>query len=443
MSTAVPHVVVVGAGFGGLTAARALADAAGDRPLKVTLVDRRNHHTFQPLLYQVATAALPPQDVGHPVRRIFGPHRGRARGRGPVAVRVAEVVAVDRGAHEVHLADGSRLAYDRLVVAAGAVTSDFGLPGVERHGFGLKSLPEALALRDHVLRQFEQAGHDGDPDDAGRLTFVIAGGGPTGVELAGAMAELVDDVIARDHPDLDIGRVRVVLLEMADRVLGGFHKGSGEYAVRALRERGVEVRLGAALARAAADHVELDDGTTIPTRTLVWVAGVTASPLGGALDARRTRDGRVEVTDTLQLPDDPDVYVIGDLAGARDLDGDLLPQLAPVAIQQGRWVARHLAASLTDGPVPAPFRYRNKGTMATIGRHDAVAELPYGIRFGGVPAWLAWLGLHLFFLVGFRNRVAVFLSWVWNYIANDRSSRLILHAEPSDGADSPALDRAG
>ena len=440
---AVPHVVVVGAGFGGLTVARELADAARHHPLRVTLVDRHNHHTFQPLLYQVATSGLQPQDVGHPLRPIFGlRRRGRHRDTA-VDVRLGEVVGVDRPRHEVVLDDGTRLAYDRLVVAAGAVTSDFGLPGVAEHGFGLKSLPEALTLRDHVLRQFEHA-TTRDGDDAGALTFVIAGGGPTGVELAGAIAELVDDVLRRDHPTLDFRRVRIVLVEMADRLLGGFHERSGRYALAALRRRGVEVRLGAALARAGADRVELDDGTVIPTRTLVWVAGVAAAPLGQQLDTALTRGGRVVVGPTLQLPDDPDVYVLGDVAGATDADGRLLPQLAPVALQQGRYVADHLVRSL-DGQAPTrPFRYVDKGTMATIGRHDAVAELPFGIRYGGVLAWVSWLALHLLFLVGFRNRVAVFLSWVWNYLTYDRAARLILHADRATaGHDAAPLEDTG
>lgn len=437
-----PHVVVVGAGFGGLTVARELADAAADRPLRVTLVDRRNHHTFQPLLYQVATSGLQPQDVGHPLRPIFGLKRGRTSSTA-VDVRLGEVVDVDRDGRRVLLADGHAIAYDELVVAAGAVTSDFGVPGVAEHGFGLKSLSESLALRDHVLRLFEQADVDGTDADDGRLTFVVAGGGPTGVELAGALAELVDEVLRRDHPRLDLSRVRIVLVEMADRLLGAFHTSSSERALAALRRRGVEVRLGAALARADADHVELDDGTSIPTRTLVWVAGVAASPLGAQLDAPTTQGGRVAVTPALELPDDAHVHVIGDVAGARDADGDLLPQLAPVALQQGRYVARRIVDGLDGARAAKPFRYVDKGTMATIGRNEAVAELPLGIRFGGFPAWVAWLALHLLFLVGFRNRVAVFLSWVWNYLTYDRAARLILHADPTlDDDGGLRLDRS-
>ena len=438
----VPHVVVIGAGFGGLAAARALASAARRHPLAVTVIDRRNHHTFQPLLYQVATSGLQPQDVGHPLRPIFGLRR-LSRRPTAVDVRLGEVAAVDRGAREVVLADGARLAYDHLVVAAGAATNDFGIPGVAEHGFALKSISEALALRDHLLRRFEEAASHPARVGDGTLTFVIAGGGPTGVELAGAIAELVHEVLRRDHPHLDLGRVRIVLVEAADRLLGAFHDRSSNYALAALRRRGVEVRLGAAVTRAAADHVALDDGTIIPARTLIWVAGVAAAPLATALGAATTRGGRVVVTPTLELPDDPHVHVIGDIAAATDGDGALLPQLAPVAMQEGRYVARRIVGALDGRSVDAPFRYVDKGTMATIGRHDAVAEFPLGIRFGGVPAWLAWLGLHLLLLVGFRNRVAVFLSWVWNYLTYDRVARLILHADRLDPEPELRLERTG
>ncbi len=445
-----PHVVVVGAGFGGLKAARELADVAEERPLRVTLVDRRNHHTFQPLLYQVATSGLQPQDVGYPLRSLFGRSRFTRRHSG-VDVRLGEVVGVDREARTVHMADGADLAYDQLVVAAGAVTADFGLPGVEEHGFGLKSIAEALALRDHVLRRFEEA--DVLPPDElpeGQLTFVVGGGGPTGVELAGALAELVGDVLSRDYPHLDLDRVRIVLLEMADRLLLAFHEESGAYARRALEDRGVEVRTGAAVTRAEPGRVVLEGGEEIPARTFVWVAGVRAASLGDQLGAGTTTAGRVEVTPTLHLPDDPRVHVIGDVAAARDADGELLPQLAPVALQQGEYVAGRIAALLDGTADDTPFAYFDKGTMATIGRHDAVTELPFGgLRYGGFLGWLSWLGLHLLFLIGFRNRVAVLLSWLWNYMTYDRAARLILHTDRSRfGGDGPAtaaldLDAAG
>ena len=426
----VPHVVVVGGGFGGLKAARALADAGRDRPLRVTLVDRENHHTFQPLLYQVATAGLQPQDVGHPLRPIFGRRRLTGR-RTAVDVRLGEVVAVDRRARQVTLADGATIAYDHLVVAAGAVTNDFGLPGVTEHGFGLKSIREALALRDHVLRCFEEASALPVTDlPEGLLTFVVGGGGPTGVELAGALAELVGDVLARDFPDLDLDRVRIVLLEMTDRLLLAFHPDSSAYARRSLEGRGVEVRTGAAVARAEPGRVVLEDGEVVPTATFVWVAGVRAAPLAEQLGVATTRGGRVEVTPRLHLEDDPRVHVVGDLAGARDRDGELLPQLAPVALQQGAYVAERIVRLLDGERATEPFRYFDKGTMATIGRNDAVTELPVGgLRYGGFLGWLSWLGLHLLFLIGFRNRVAVLLSWLWNYLTWDRAARLILQPD--------------
>ncbi len=429
------RVVVIGGGFGGLACARRIAARDRDARLDVTLVDRRNHHTFQPLLYQVATAGLQPQDVGHPLRPMF--RRRGALGRrmlrsgGRVDVRLGEVVGIDRAERLVQLADGDQLPYDHLVVAAGARTADFGVPGVLEHAFRLKSLPQALGIRDHVLGCFEEADHTDRP---GLLTFVVVGGGPTGVETAGALAELVDHVIARDQPRLDLGRVRIVLVEMLDRLLPPFHESSSRAALQALRDRGVDVRLGTSVQAVHADHVELDDGATIATETLLWVAGVQGAPIGEALGAPTTRGGRVEVTRTLQLADDPRVHVIGDVAAATDADGDLLPQLAPVAMQQGRYVADRLVAG-TASTDDTPFSYTDKGTMATIGRNDAVAELPMGIRFTGFLAWLSWLGLHLLFLVGFRNRVAVLLSWVWNYLTYDRSARLILGrgALPGDG----------
>ena len=424
------RVVVVGGGFAGLACARRLAarDRAGH--LDVTLVDRTNHHTFQPLLYQVATAGLQPQDVGHPLRGMFRrPGRlARLLRRAPVGpgvdVRLGEAVDVDRGQRHVVLADGDALPYDRLVLAAGARTADFGVPGVHEHALRLKSIAQALALRDHVLERFELAGHE---DHDGLLRFVVVGGGPTGVETAGALAELVDHVIARDFPRLDLGRVEVVLLERLPRLLAPFHERSSAAALEALRERGVDVRLGTAVAAVHADRVELADGSSLATDTLVWVAGVEGATIGTCLGVTTRPGGRVGVTPLLTLPEDPTVHVLGDLAAVADEDGRPLPQLAPVAMQQGRYVADRLLAEAEGRRLDAPFRYVDKGTMATIGRNDAVAELPLGVRLTGRLAWLSWLGLHLFFLVGFRNRVAVLLSWVWNYVTYDRASRLILH----------------
>jgi NADH:ubiquinone reductase (H+-translocating) len=414
-----PHVVVVGGGFGGLTLVRELARARrrGRFAGRVTLVDRQNHHTFQPLLYQVATAGLQPQDVGISLRAILRRHG--------VETRLGEVTGVDAARRMLTLSDGSELAYDRLVLAAGAITEDFGVPGVAEHAFGLKSLAEATTLRNEVLRRFEAASADPARSDDGTLTFVVAGGGPTGVELAGALAELVDLVVRRDHPTLDLDQVRIVVVELRAGLLGGFSARSGAAALEGLRERGVDVRLGVGIARAAADHVELTDGAVLPTRLLVWAAGVAASPLAEALGVALAPGRRVPVDDQLRVQGREDVFAIGDLAASLDTDARPLPQVAPVAMQQGRHVARLLADEQTGRPTP-PFRYRDKGSMATIGRAAAVAELPGRIRLRGLVAWVAWLGLHLLMLVGFRNRVAVLLSWIWNYATYDHSARLIL-----------------
>lgn len=424
----VPHVVVIGAGFGGLTVARRLARAARRQPLRVTVVDRHNHHTFQPLLYQVATSGLQPQDVGHPLRPILA--RRRRRTPAGVNVRLAEATRIDRDRHAVLLDDGSTLGYDRLIIAAGGETNDFGVPGVEEHTFSLKSVRDAIELRDHILRRFEAATTAAGDDRRALLTFVITGGGPTGVELAGALAELVDHVLLPDHPNIDRREVSIVLLEMADRLLGGFRDRSSRYAERELRERGVDIQLGATVAAIDPDGVRLANGARLRAGTVVWVAGIRPVSLAATVGSPQTPDGRLVVDDMLRLPDDPDVHVVGDMAAVENEDGHLLPQLAPVAIQQGRHVARQLALRLEGRRPRQAFRFRDKGTMATMGRGDAVAELPFGGWVGGTPGWLAWLALHLLYLIGFRNRVAVLFSWVWNYLTYDRSSRLILHGEP-------------
>lgn len=434
------EVVVVGGGFGGLRTVHELARLRTRRNLHVTLVDQRNHHTFQPLLYQVATAGLEPQDVGQGLRQIHGAPRtalGRwlARRRKPVHVVMGEVVAIDRSACRLVLADGRRLDWDHLVVAGGAVTNDFGLPGVEEFGWPLKSLEQATHLRDHLVRQFEHADADPDRVTDGTLRFVVAGGGPTGVEMAGAIAELAFEVLARDHPTLDVRRhAEVVLLEMGDRLLPAFDDQLGRRAATTLVDAGVDVRLQTALAEAAADHVVLADGTRLDTTTLVWVAGVRPAGLAGMLDSDLQRGGRVRITPTLHLPDDPSVFVIGDMAGAPTADA-LLPQVAPVAQQQGRYVAKVIGTQVDGRPPPGAFTYRDKGSMATIGRNHAVAQLPGGIHLYGYVGWISWLVLHLLTLVGFRNRVSVALSWIHNWWTWDRSSRLIIDPPPADSLD--------
>ncbi|HZU73225.1 MAG TPA: NAD(P)/FAD-dependent oxidoreductase [Acidimicrobiales bacterium] len=420
---AVPRVVIVGAGFGGLSAARALAGA----PVEVTLVDRRNYHTFQPLLYQVATAGLDSGSIAYPVR-------GLVQRQGRLGFRLGTVAAIDRQHRLVQLDDGDTLAYDYLIVAAGAVTASFGIAGVDEHALPLKTLTDAVRLRLHLLERFEEA--DAGHEAAGGLNIVVVGGGPTGVELCGGLSELVWGVLARDYPRLDVASARIVLLEAADRLLGSFHPRSSASALRTLTSRGVEVRLGAAVQAVGPDQVRLAGGEVLPTRTLVWTAGVKANRLGEAMGLPLERGGRVTVGPDLSPPGEPEVFVIGDLAAARDERGNLYPQLAPVAMQQGRHAAAQIRRRLS-GDGATPFHYRDKGTMATIGRNAAVAELPLGLRFRGFPAWVAWLALHLVFLIGFRNRAAVLLDWSWNYLTFQRGSRLMLPMESDDEPDEP------
>lgn len=414
-----PHVIVIGGGFGGLAVVRQLAKARrrGHIAARITLIDRRNHHTFQPLLYQVATAGLQTQDVGISLRAILR--------RQDVEIRLGDVTGIDTTGHVVTLSDGAELAYDHLVIAAGAITEDFGVPGVFEHAYGLKSLAEATMLRNEVLRRFERV-ITGSTDDAdATLTFVIAGGGPTGVELAGALAELVDLVVRRDHPTLDVDRVRIILVEARDQLLGGFSARSGRAALDGLQQRGVDVRFEVGIASVAADHVMLTDGERIATNLVVWAAGVGASPLAATLGVPLARGRRIPVDEHLRVQGVERVFAIGDIAAAEDDEGRPLPQVAPVAIQHAGHVARVLSDE-ARGRTTAPFRYRDKGSMATIGRASAVTELPGGIRLQGTIAWLAWLVLHLLMLAGFRNRVSVLISWIWNYVKHDHSARLIL-----------------
>ncbi|MGK2947205.1 MAG: NAD(P)/FAD-dependent oxidoreductase [Acidimicrobiales bacterium] len=412
----VPKVVVVGAGFGGLEVARSLKG----RPVDVTLVDRHNFHTFQPLLYQVATAGLNAADVAHVVRGLF-------HDQGNVRFRQGTVTGVDWAARTVTVAEQDPLPFDHLVLAAGAAVTWFGTPGAEEHGFALYTLEDATRLRNHVVERFEAADTDQREIDRGGLTFVVVGGGPTGVETAGALAELFAMVFRKDYPGLPVSRARVVLVEMQDHLLGPFRPASRRHALDTLRSRGVEVRLGTKVASVGADTVTFGDGEVLPCQTLVWAAGVQANPLAAVLDLEQDRGGRVVVDPDLQVPGRRGVWAIGDVAAARDSRGELLPQLAPVAMQSGRHVARQITRLLANEPTAA-FRYRDKGTMATIGRRAAVAELPGRITLRGAPAWLAWLGLHLVFLVGKRNRASVLLNWAWNYLTWDRGPRLILRS---------------
>ncbi len=409
-----PRVVVVGAGFAGLNATLALCD----EPVDIALVDRDNYHGFWPLLYQVATAGLGPDDIAHPVRAIFADRHN-------VSVRLGTVVGVELDERQVRLDHGEVLDYDYLVVAAGSSTSDFGIPGVSEHAFPLKTLPEAVRLRNHILTAFERADADRAAVPDGLLTVVLAGGGPTGVEMAGALSELIGTNLALDFPHLDVTAARVVLVEATDRLLGGFSPRSQDEALVTLRAKGVEVLLGAPLARVTASGVVLADGSEIASHTVVWTAGVRANPLADLLPGEKARNGTVVVTADLSLPGHPEVFAVGDVAAAAGRSGEPLPQLAQVAIQGGRHAARQVAARLAGKPT-RPFRYHDHGIMATIGRQSAVAELPGGLKLRGSMGWVAWLAVHLVFLVGFRNRLVVLVNWAWNYLTWDRASRVIL-----------------
>jgi NADH dehydrogenase len=423
-----PRVVVVGGGFAGLAVVRTLAKVKP--PVRVILLEQHNYHLFQPLLYQLATGVVQPADIAHPVRGIVRRHRR-------TSVRMGTVSGVDFGAKEVLTEEGGRFGYDYLVLAAGATTATFGIPGVEEHSFPLKTMPDALRLRAHLLRQFEVAENDPAMIDKGALTVVVVGGGPTGVEMAGALHELFKHVLVHDFPELDINQSRVVLLEATDHLLAPFHPSSRKHALDILQKRGVEVRLGQAMANATPDEVVLKDGTVIPTRTLIWGAGVRANPLADVLGLEQTRGGRILVGDDLSVPGRPEVFVIGDLAGAGDGKGGLLPQVAQPAIQEGKHAAQNIGRTLNGEPRTG-FEYKDKGIMATIGRNAAVTELPNGARFQGVLAWYMWLALHLAYIIGFRSRIAVLVNWIWSYLTYDRHARIIVAVEASRRSATPA-----
>lgn len=401
------RLVVIGAGFGGLNTVKKLKKA----PLEITVVDRRNFHLFQPLLYQVATAALNPSDIAYPIRSVF-------RGQDNVAAVVMdEVVDVDLDGREVRLADGGSLPYDYLVVATGATHSYFGHDDWSEHAPGLKTLEDALTMRRRILAAFEEA--ELHPERADRLlTFVVVGAGPTGVELAGALTEIAVHAMSGEFRRIDPSRARVILVEGADRVLPPYPEDLSESARRQLEGMGVEVLTGTVVAGVDSGGVTLADGTRIEAATVLWAAGVQASPLGAKLGVPLDRAGRVEVTEDLSLPDHPEVFVVGDLAR---VDG--VPGVAPAAIQMGKHAARMIRADL-EGRPRQPFRYRDKGSLATIGRARAVANLGK-VRFGGFLAWVAWLAVHIWYLIGFRNRFLVFLNWAWNYLTFRRGARII------------------
>ncbi len=410
--------VIIGSGFGGIRAAKGLAKADVD----VTIIDVNNFHTFQPLLYQVATAGLDADDIGFPIRRIF--RRSRS-----ISFVLGEVTKIDLSGRTVMTADERVFGYDYLIVAAGTISTSFGIDGVGQHTFPLKTLHDALRLRAHLLGRFERA--SAEPDTPVDLGVVVVGGGPTGVEMAGGLRELIDKVFRKDYPDLATTPTPITLVEAADRVLGTFHRSLSDQAAAALRRRQIEVELGTGVDHVEPDAVVLKDGRRIRAGTIIWAAGVASSPVARLLGVELGRGGRIPVGGDLSVAGHPNVFAIGDIALP---PGDPLPQVAQPAMQEGSHVAAEIGARLTGRTIPH-FRYRDRGSMATIGRNQAVAELPFNLRFHGFIGWLMWLGLHLIELMGFRNRANVFVNWAWNYLTYDRGSRLLLdRADPQRGA---------
>lgn len=408
-----PRVVVAGAGFGGLWVARTLAGKGAE----VVLVDRNNYHTFFPLLYQVAAAELVPSDIAYPVRSVF-------RKAGNVEVRMARVTGLDPDARRLDTTGGP-LEYDALVLALGSVPHHFGVAGAPEHAFPLRWMDDAIPLRHHILTRFEAASTTSDPLLRRRLlTVAVVGGGPTGVEFAGALAELIYGPLRRDYPSLDPDEVSVVVLEAAERVLPGMPPALGIYALRRLARRRVKVRLGVRVEEVGQGWVRLAGGETISSDTVVWTAGVQGDPAVRRWGLPVGRGGRVEVDPCLRVPAHPEIYVVGDLAYREDDAGTPLPQVAQVAIQQGRYVGRSILRHGPGGDAP-PFRYTDPGMLAVIGRNAAVAHV-FGRSFKGASAWLLWLGIHIAWLVGFRNRALVLLNWGWNYVTFRHSVRLIL-----------------
>jgi len=409
--------VILGGGFGGLSAAKTLAN----KPVRVTLLDRTNHHLFQPLLYQVATAGLNPADIAQPIRHIL-------RDAGNITVVLAEVSSIDPSSKRLLTPQGRSFTYDYLIVAAGARHSYFGHDQWEGNAPGLKTLEDALELRRRILGAFETA-EMAETEELRRSaqTFVIVGAGPTGVEMAGAIAELARHALAADFRNIDARKTQVILLDAAPRILPTFAEDLSASALKQLRHMGVDVRTNKTVKELNTEGVTID-GEFIPSRTVVWAAGNTASPLARELGAPTDRAGRVLVNPDLSVPNHPEIYAIGDIASFTHQTGTTLPGVSPVAIQMGRRAGQNILAQIDRRPT-RPFKYFDKGSMATIGRNRAVVDLKFA-RFGGFLAWLSWLFVHLIFLIGLRNKTLVFLEWAWAYFTYSHGARLIYGATP-------------
>jgi NADH:ubiquinone reductase (H+-translocating) len=409
-----PRVVIAGAGFGGLTCARALRHV----PVDVLLIDRNNYHLFTPLLYQVASSLLDPGEIARPVRELIRPLAN-------AEFRQAQVTGAELD-RRILKTDRGPIPYDYLVLATGSQSDFFGNASLQRHAFGLKDLDEGLALRNRILSQFEASRWVAEPEKRrAMLTFAVVGAGPTGVELAGSISELIHLVLRKDYRDLDVSEVRVLLLEAAAAPLGTFVPSLREAARKSLAKKGVELMLGAKVESVTDDSIRLAGGEEIAAATIIWTAGVRASDVGTAIGAQLVRQARVKVEPTLQLTGHPVVFAIGDLAGATD-GGAPLPMLIPVAMQEGKHVAATIAELVRNGGAKA-FRYKDPGIMATIGRNSAVAELG-AVHLSGFLGWSMWLAVHLVNVISFRSRILVLINWAWDYLFYDRPIRLIVRA---------------
>jgi NADH dehydrogenase len=413
-----PRVIIVGAGFGGLFAARKLAN----KPVDVLLIDRNNFHTFTPLIYQVATCALDPSEVAYPVRSIFHKQTN-------ISFMLGEVVGLDYTTQHVAVQVNGSLrqeAYDYLIIAAGSVTTFFNNPTLAEPAFELKTLGDAVDLRNHILRLFERAAWTNDFSERDTLTtIVVVGGGPTGLETAGAVYELYNYVLGKEFKQSNL-RAQVILIEQQPHLLNAFPPGLRDSGLRQMQSLGVKVILGRRVTEVGPDYVLLDDQTRIPTCTLIWSAGVKASPLATMLEVPLAHANRVPIEPTTEVKGRPHIFVVGDMAWLENEQGQAYPMLIPVAQQQGVLAARNILR-LIEGETPQPFVYHDRGIMATIGRSRAVVWLFNRIKLSGWIAWLAWLGLHIVTLMGFRNRLNVLVNWVWNYFTYDRSVRIILN----------------
>jgi NADH:quinone reductase (non-electrogenic) len=413
-----PHVVVLGAGFGGIGAAQKLRDA----PVRLTIVDKHDYHTFQPLLYQVATDELGPAEVGYPVRELLHRHSDWA-------FHKCAVQSIDLAKKQVVAEGIEPLTFDYLVMALGAVVSFHNTPGAAEHSFPLYTMTDAVLLHDHILKMFEAVDKNPALADDGALTFCIVGGGPTGTELAGAMSELLHSELEKDYPDLDMNKVRFVLYEHSPHLLAPFKPKLRDYAQKTLEERGIEVHTGVGVEEVAPNEITLATGEKVKTHTLIWAAGLEANPIAKTLGVELGPGGRIPAGPDLQLKDHPGVFVVGDVAAATDAKtGKPLPGLGAVALQAGHYAGKSIAEMVAGKPTK-PFEYLDKGVMAQIGRGAAVVELPAGGTLTGPMAWLAWLGVHLSLLSGAEEKSSVFIDWGWNALTRQRGKRIILTDE--------------